>query len=516
MTNSDGSGSPTGDYDVIVVGAGSAGCVVARRAVDRGARVLLLEAGGPADNPAIADPRRFGELWMSPEDWAYTTVEQPHAAGRRLFWPRGKVLGGSSALNAMIYARGAAADYDHWAYLGNDGWSWRDVLPVYRSIEDFDRGAGEHHGAGGPLRVLSDYRVDPVHAGLIEAAAEIGIPYQEDYNTGFPEGISRTQLTILDGRRQSAADAYLAPVLGRAELTVRTGARVRRLLLDGTRCIGAEWAQGGRLHTARAAETVVSAGALESPRLLMLSGIGEPEHLRSVGLAPVVGLPGVGQGLHDHVLAPVVFATERDPGRSSAGLSPAQTHLFWRSRPGLPVPDLQPLHFPVPMYPPGVTGPPTGFTLQAGIVRPTSRGTIRLTGPDPEDHLLVDPATLRTAADRAALAAAVELCRELGAAPSLRAEWGAREVYPGPDASDPERGPAAFDRLRSTVATYHHPVGTCRMGTDAGAVVDPRLRVYGTEGLRVADASVFPAVTTGNTHAPALLVGERAAAFIGG
>ncbi|GGS12420.1 MULTISPECIES: GMC family oxidoreductase [Streptomyces] len=509
QSHSPGPGGP--GHDVIVVGAGSAGCVVARRMTDRGARVLLLEAGGPADNPAIHDPRRFGELWLSPQDWGYLTVGQRYAAGRRLFWPRGKVLGGSSALNAMIYARGAAADYDHWAYLGNDGWSWRDVLPVYRSIEDFDSGADELHGAGGPLRVMSAYRTDPVHTALIEAAAEIGIPHQDDYNTGFPEGISQTQLNIVDGRRHSAADAYLTPVLGSPGLTVRTGARVRRLLLDGTRCTGVEWTEDGRVHTARADRTVVAAGALESPRLLMLSGIGDPEHLRSVGVTPVVGLPGVGSDLHDHVLAPVVFATERDPGRTSPGLAPAQTHLFWRSRSGLTVPDLQPLHFPVPMYPEGVTGPATGFTLQAGIVRPSSRGTVRLTGPEPEDELLIDPATLRTAADTTALLAAVALCRELGSAPTLRKEWGAREMYPGPDAA---RGPALLDRVRRTVATYHHPVGTCRMGVDAGAVVDPRLRVYGVDGLRVADASVFPSVTTGNTHAPALLVGERAAAFL--
>lgn len=495
-------------HDVIVVGAGSTGCVVARRLVDRGARVLLLEAGGRDTDDAIHDPRRFGELWFGERDWAYRTAPQDHAAGRRLHWPRGRVLGGSSSLNAMIYTRGAAADYDHWAYLGNDGWSWDDVLPVFRAIEDFDAGASELHGTGGPLPVLSKYATDPIHDSLIDAAVEIGIGFNPDYNSGVPDGVSRVQFTIAGGRRASAAVAYLGPVLERRELTVVTGARARRLLLKEGRCTGVEWIDAdGQVHTAYAGEIVVSAGAIESPKLLMLSGIGDAEHLRSVGIDVAAHLPGVGQNLHDHVLVPVVFGTERSPGRPSPGLGPAQTHLFWHSRPGLPVPDVQPLHFPVPMYPQGESGPPDGFTLQAGLVRPSSRGSIRLTGPGVYDELHIDPNTLGTDADLNALLAAVDLCRELGAAKSLREDWGSREMFPG--------NGDVTEYVRATVSTYHHQAGTCKMGIDAGAVVDPRLKVHGIDGLRVADASVFPSVTSGNTHAPALLVGEQAASFMG-
>ena len=502
-----GSTAQDRSHDVIVVGAGSAGCVVARRMVDRGARVLLLEAGGRDTDETIHDPRRFGELWFGPRDWAYRTDPQEHAAGRRLHWPRGRVVGGSGSLNAMVYARGAAADYDHWAYLGNDGWAWDDVLPVYRDIEDFDAGASELHGTGGPLPVLSKYATDPIHDALVDAAVETGIGYNPDYNSGVPDGVSRVQFTISGGRRASSAVAYLQPVYDNPNLVVETDARASRLLFDGTRCVGVEYVRDGEVRRATAAEVVVSAGAVESPKLLMLSGIGDAEHLRSVGVSPLVHLPGVGRNLHDHVLVPVVFTTERDPGRPSAGLGPAQTHLFWRSRPGLAVPDVQPLHFPVPMYPEDATGPMRGFTLQAGLVRPTSRGSIRLSGSAATDELRIDPNTLGTDADLRALTAAVELCREIGAAPGLRAEWGSVEAHPGAE----DLG----TYVRRTVATYHHQVGTCKMGVDADAVVDPRLRVRGVDGLTVADASIFPAVTTGNTHAPALLAGERAAAFLG-
>ncbi|OLR94115.1 GMC family oxidoreductase [Actinokineospora bangkokensis] len=494
-------------YDVIVVGAGSAGCAVARRCLDRGARVLLLEAGGRDTDETIHDPRRFGELWFGPRDWAYRTTPQAHAATRQLHWPRGRVLGGSSSLNAMIYARGAAADYDHWAYLGNDGWSWADVLPTFRDIEDFDAGASDLHGTGGPLPVLSKYATDPIHDALIAAAVQTGIEQNPDYNSGTPDGVSRVQFTISGGRRASAAVAYLSPVHDNPDLVVETDALASRLLFDGTRCTGVEYVRDGQVRTASAAEVVVSAGAIESPKLLMLSGIGPAAHLRAVGVDPLVDLPGVGGNLHDHVLVPVIFTTERNPGRPSEGLGPAQTHLFWRSTPGLTTPDVQPLHFPVPMYPPGTSGPMSGFTLQAGLVRPTARGTIRLTGASAADPLDIDPNTLGTDSDLRRLVAAVELCREVGSAAVLREEWGSVEALPGTG--------DLVDYVRSTVSTYHHQVGTCKMGIDADAVVDPRLRVHGVQGLRVADASVFPAVTTGNTHAPALLVGERAAAFIG-
>jgi choline dehydrogenase len=498
----------TTEADVVVVGAGSAGCALARRLVERGLRVVLLEAGGEDANPAVHDPLRFGELWFSEENWGHQTLPQPYADNRRLLWPRGRVLGGSSSLNAMIWTRGTAADYDHWAYLGNAGWSWRDVAPVFRRMEDFDGGADEVRGAGGPVHVLSRYRPDPIHESFVKAAQEIGIPANSDYNAGPPDGISYVQFTIKDGRRVSAASAYLHPVRDNPLLTVLTGAHVHTLEFAGSRCVGVRWERDGQPHSTRAArEVVLCAGAIESPALLMRSGIGDSGHLREHGIPVLAHLPGVGANLHDHLLVPVIFGTDRSPGRPSAGMSPAQTHLFWRSRRGLLGPDIQPLHFPLPMYPPGMSGPPSGFTLQAGMIRPVSRGTVRLGGPDPTDPLRIDPQTLACGADLDATVAAVELCRELGSAPALTGEWGARELYPGPGAD-------LRAYVRATVSTYHHQVGTCAMGRHPQAVVDDRLRVYGVDGLRVADASVMPDVPSGNTNAPTILVGERAADFI--
>lgn len=498
--------------DVIVVGAGSAGCAVTRRLLDAGRRVLLLEAGGPDSNPKIHHPHRFNELWHGPEDWDYHTTAQPGASGRRLHWPRGRVLGGSSSLNAMIVVRGAPADYDHWAYLGNTGWSWADVLPVFQRVENYDGDTSGVRGAGGPLNVVSRYQRDPIHQSIVAAAGEVGIGLNPDYNSGEQDGVSYIQFSVKDGKRHSAAAAYLRPVLDSPNLTVRTGARARRLLLSGDRCVGVEWERDGVVRTARAdGEVVVCAGTLESPRLLMLSGIGPADHLRAVGVEPHTDLSGVGQNLHDHLLAPVIFGVRRPIDAPSADVPPVQTHLFWRSRSGLPVPDVQPLHFPVPMYEPWMTGPPDGFTLQAGMVRPVSRGSLRLGGPDPRDELIIDPALLRQDADVDSLAAAVTLCREIGAATALRDGWGASELYPGPDVRD---AAAVRAYARSVAISYHHQVGTCAMGVHEQAVVDPTLRVHGVRGLRVADASVMPAVPTGNTNLPAIMVGERAADFI--
>jgi choline dehydrogenase len=500
------------EAEVIVVGAGSAGCALTRRLVDRGRRVLLLEAGGDDTNPAIHDPLRFGELWFSEENWGDQTVPQRYADDRPIPWPRGRVLGGSSSLNAMIWTRGAPADYDHWAHLGNAGWRWPEVAPVFRRIEDFDGGAdNEVRGTGGPVPVHGRYSPDPIHESLVKAAYEIGIPYNPDYNSGDDlDGISYTQLTVRAGQRYSAATAYLKPVreAGNPLLAVVTRARAHRLEFAGARCTGVAWERDGRRYSTRASrEVVLCAGAIESPRLLMLSGLGDAEHLRDHGIQVKTHLPGVGRNLHDHLLVPVIFATDRSPGRPSAGLSPAQTHLFWRSRPGLPTPDVQPLAFPVPMYPAGLSGPPSGFTLQAGMIRPASRGTIRLTGASPTAALRIDPRILSCGADLDAAVAAVALCRELGAASSLASEWGSREIYPGPRAD--LRG-----YVRATVSTYHHQVGTCAMGWSEEAVVDDRLRVHGVDGLRVADASIMPTATSGNTNAPAILIGERAADFI--
>jgi choline dehydrogenase len=484
-----------------VVGAGSAGAAAARRLFDRGATVLLLEAGGPADNPAIDDVGRAHELWNAPEDWAFFTAPQKHGANRRLHWPRGKVVGGSSCLNAAIYVRGAAADFDHWAYLGNPGWRWDDVRPVYERMEH-----------PGPLKVLSEYELAPIHRSIVEAAAQSGIPFNENYNGGELDGISQMHLTISDGRRQSTGVAYLEPILGQDGFTLVTGAQVRRLLIDGDRCRGVEWEAGGELHSADAGlEVIVSAGTIQSPQVLMLSGIGPAEHLREVGVEPRVDLPGVGENLHDHLLSPVIFSAERTIDPPAPRATPAQTHLWWRSRPGLPGPDMQPIHFAFPMYEEWMEGPENGFTFQAGMIRPASRGSIRLSGPTLQDELVIDPRILSAEADLRTLEAAVELCREIGRAPALREEWQTTERYPGPEVGTRDE---LHDYVRRTAITYHHQVGTCKMGSDELAVLDERLRVHGVEGLRVADASIMPAVTSGNTNAPSIMIGERVADFV--
>ena len=499
--------------DVIIVGAGSAGCAVARRLVDRGdLNVLLVEAGGPDVNPAIHDPARMHELWLSDEDWAYYTVPQRHAADRVLHWPRGRVLGGSSCLNGLIHVRGARADYDGWAARGNDGWAWDDVLPVFKRMEDFDGGESELHGAGGPLSVISRYPLAPLHESIVVAAQELGVPRNPDYNSGELDGVSQQQLTIRDRRRHSAAAAYLRPVIDSPNLHVITGAQVRRLLLVRRRCVGVEWQRDGRLESAHAGvEVVICAGTIASPQLLLLSGIGPGAELRALGIDVVADLSGVGRNLHDHLLSPAIFAAERTIDPPAPGLSPIQTHLWWRSRSGLPGPDTQPIHFSVPLYEPWMEGPENGFTLLGGMIRPASRGTIRLSGPDPADPLLIDPNVLAEPGDLSSLLASLGQVRELGAAPALAHEWKARELYPGPSV---RTAAELRDYVRRTAITYHHQVGTCRMGIDAEGVVDPRLRVHGIHGLRVADASVMPAVTSGNTNAPSLLIGERAADFI--
>ncbi|WP_223694982.1 GMC family oxidoreductase [Leifsonia poae] len=497
---------------VIVIGAGSAGSVIARRLADAGDEVTVLEAGDEDTNPAIHDPSRMGELWHSPDDWDYFTVQQPHADDRRLHLPRGKVLGGSHSLNAMIWVRCAPADYDHWASLGNDGWSWRDVLPVFRDIERFSGGASELRGADGLLDVTDDYELDPIQSSIVAAAVQEGLELNRDYNGDHLDGVSQQQITVRDGRRLTTYLAYLKPVRDRVD--VRTGCWVHRLLVErdenGPRVVGVEFEQNGELQALHADEVVLCAGALDSPRILLRSGIGPADELTELGIEPVADLPGVGRNLHDHLLSPVIFTTEREIGGPHEGVSVTQAHLFWKSDPSLDRPDTQPILFSVPMYQEGMSGPADGFSLMAGLVTPKARGRVRLSGAGAHDPLLIDLDALGHDDDVASLVASVRQCRRIGAQPALAA-WGATELYPGPAVGD---GDDLVDYVRSTAITYHHQVGTCAMGVDALAVVDPRLRVHGVAGIRVADASIMPRVTTGNTNAPSVLIGERAARFL--
>ncbi len=498
-------------YDYVVVGAGSAGAVVARRLVDAGASVGLVEAGGPATSPAIDDPGRWPELQLSEHDWGFLTEPQAACAGRRLHWPRGKVVGGSGAVNGMAYIRGHPLDYDGWAYHGCPGWSFAEVLPLFKRSEDFDRGESDYHGVGGPLPVLTRYEPHPLLAAFVAAAQEAGIPFNDDHNGPVLDGVGFTQLTIRDGRRVTSASAFLEPVVDDPALTVETGAHAVRLVLAGRRCRGVELARDGELELVEAdSEVVLCAGTIGSAKLLLLSGIGPGEELRALEIPVVADLPGVGKNLHDHLLSPVVYAAARPVPPRVPGLTQLHAHLFWRSRPGLVVPDTQPLCFHLPLYQDWMAGPEAGFTLMGGLIRVHSRGELRLRSADPTASPALDPRALSRQADVDALAASVELCREIGRQPSL-ARWAAAELYPGPSVRTASE---LHDYVRRTAVSYHHQVGTCRMGSDETSVVDPELRVQGVDGLRVADASVMPFVTTGNTNAPTIMIAERAAEAI--
>lgn len=494
----------------IIVGAGSAGSVIARRLIDAGKPVTLVEAGGYDENSLIADVWSSVGLWHGPEDWDFQTVPQEHCDGRRIHLPRGKVTGGSHALNGTIWCRGAEADYDTWSYLGCAGWSWADVLPVFQKIEKFDKAGSDLRGRDGLLDVAQEYDVNPIQESILHAGTEIGLPLDEDYNDGAPEGISRMQLNVRDGKRFNTWHAYLEPVLGHENLTVITGAEVERLITEDGTVTGIEYLREGRSETLYGVETILAAGALGSPAILLRSGIGPSGELTSVGVAPLLDLPGVGRNLQDHLLVPVVFTTSTPVPASTTGV--AETHHFWRSRPDIAVPDTQPIHFSIPMYLDDMAGPENGFSLVAGLIRPHARGSVRLSGPGLTDELLIDLSALDNDVDVSALIASVRQCRLMGRTDALAA-WGAHEIYPGESVPDED---SALERyVRSHVSTYHHQVGTCRMGVDRASVVDPRsLSVHGLGGLRVADASVMPLVTTGNTNAAAILIGERAAEFI--
>ncbi|MGP9489042.1 GMC family oxidoreductase [Glutamicibacter sp. 287] len=496
---------------VIVVGAGSAGSVVARRLVDAGAKVTLFEAGGEDTNPAIHDLSRMGELWHSPDDWDYHTAPMQGAANKPMHLPRGKVLGGSHALNATIWVRCAPQDFDGWAEDCGEHWSWRNVLPIYKSIENFSGGAGEFHGAEGLVPVDNDYELDPIQLSIIDAAVQSGVEFNPDYNGESLEGVSKEQVNIVDGERINTWKAYLLPV--REQLEIITNAEVHSVIVQDGAAVGIRYQQDGQFKEILADEVVLSAGALGSPQILLRSGIGPGEELEQVGVKPVLESPQVGKNLHDHLLAPVIAqTTTRDIDPPRTGVSVSQSHLFARSRAELEVPDTQPIFFSVPMYSPGMAAiDGTALTLHSGIVTPASRGAVTLSGPNLEDPVVIDLNALDDPQDMESFLFSIKQCREIVKQPALAEDWGAVEVYPGPKVqSDAEL--EAY--IRENVVTYHHQVGTCRMGSDDQAVLDPRLKLNGLSGLRVIDASIMPTITTGNTNAPAILIGELGAQFL--
>jgi choline dehydrogenase len=530
-------------FDYIIVGGGSAGCVLANRLSASGRHsVLLLEAGGSDRRPWLRVPIGYGKSFYEPRvNWMYRTEPDPGLAGRSGYWPRGKVLGGSSSINAMVFMRGLPGDFDDWAALGNTGWGWADVLPWFRRIEDSDLGPGPLRGQGGPLHV-SDVRhaVHPLCATYLEAGRQMGLPLSDDLNGATPEGVGIYQITTRGGFRESASTAWLRPALGRASLAVRTGAVAQRVLLAGRRATGVQYLAGGRLHevTARR-EVILAAGAINSPQLLLRSGVGPGAELQALGLPVRADLPAVGRHLQDHLCIDHLYRS-RVPtlnnllgswhGKLRVGLqyllrrsgplalSVNQGGGYARSREGLARPDLQ-LYFSPLSYLRARPGqrelmrpdPYPGFLLGAQPCRPTSRGWLQLDPRAPDGPPRITPNSLATEQDRSDMLAATQFLRRLAATPAFDAVI-AQELLPGAAVQSDE---ALAEDIRQRASTVFHPVGTCRMGPRADdAVVDPRLRVHGLQGLRVIDASVFPSLTSANTNAPVLMLAEKGAALV--
>ncbi|MGI9336210.1 MAG: GMC family oxidoreductase [Gammaproteobacteria bacterium] len=528
-------GATASTYDYIVVGAGSAGCAIAARlCADPSVSVLLLEAGPRDRNVWLHIPVGYYRSITNPRyGWGYETEPQPGLNGRRVSWPRGKTLGGTSAINGLVYTRGQAQDFDHWRQLGNTGWSYDDVLPYFRRAEDQARGANAFHGAGGPLGV-SDVFTDELCDAYVDAAVQAGIARNDDFNGATQEGVGYFQLTTRNGLRSSAAAAYLHPMRRLPNLEVLTEAHVSRVLFNGRRAVGVAYGRGGSSQEVRArAEIVLAGGAINSPQLLQLSGIGPARLLRQYGLPVVVDSPGVGERLQDHLQARFVYEcsqpiTVNDEVRSNARklraglqwlvfrtgpltIGAGHVGVFARTRPELETPDIQ-IHFIrfSADRPGGSLHEFSGFTVSVCGLRPQSRGSVHIASPDPAAKPVIQPNYLDTQGDRQTMIDGMLLARDIAAQPAF-APYVTREVYPGPDTRD-EQQMLAY--VRSVGTTIFHPTSTCAMGPDSNYAVDERLRVRGVARLRVADASVMPTVVSANTNATCIMIGEKAAAMM--
>jgi choline dehydrogenase len=523
-------------FDYIIVGAGSAGSVLANRlSANPKYKVLLLEAGRES-HPWTRIPVGFARLMNNPgANWLYTSEPEEGTGQRRIPVPRGKLLGGSSSINGMVFVRGQSQDYDTWAQLGNRGWSYREVLPIFRDMESYQGQADdEYRGRDGPLKVSESIETGPLYDALIKAAGQVGIGYTGDYNGAKQDGIGMTQMTIRGGRRMSTARCYLDPARGRQNLTIQANALTECLLLEGTRCVGVRYTMNGQLRDARAnREVIVSAGSINSPQLLELSGIGQPELLQSVGIEVRHALKGVGENLRDHYsprmkwsVPPALGMTYNDKMRGLGkvkqalmyalahkgllGMPAAPIRAYVCTRAGLDGPDAAIAWVPFFMTNDFQLAKHSGVTAITHTLRSESTGSIHVTSRSPRQQPAVRFNFLTAQLDREVTLAAMRIARRIMGAPAMR-DIATDEVAPGVNVQSDDE---LLDWVKKNAETTYHPVGTCKMGSDPMAVVDDQLRVHGMQGLRVADASIMPTLTSGNTNAPAIMIGEKASRMV--